>query len=781
MSNETLLQKKRKEYIQQRREELQQTENYFFQYADMNQRLEQEAKEQITRENLQQRIAAEKAAGLEQKNIPEEDMSQEILEKVQAERDEIYEDYQMSSKERKNAVKDYKVKIKRTQKAQKILDSYNSYYKGMSDIVSKNAKAITGSDSLMDNERQNVEAAVWLNTLTGGSVISMTDCLLNLSVPVDEEITTQQAERKALEIEKMFKVILDFDINKLKYKNSEDFLKNAAERLMFGAFATDLPHQIDNYRKLVSLGKLKDPINPRIINEVEARGNLIATTMTRTQCKLGIMANEKYALTDKDFAYEIEGQTLSDKAGEANRILADPTVSEEIRKKAERDVAYYNGVSVLKGFDKLTGKTERFNRGDDPQSLLAEYRKLTNQKHPIPADYQEKLDINTGEREKIRSIEKDGIDYFRESMRSRLDRHGNRVNGSVNSAAHISKDSREFAQRALPKYWETLREKPALRRLMIQKYYGELHRGKKIPDNKLTEIEANFESRFEQAKSMDPEKLYASQSEHDSNVAAFLKAHKGEINEDRVANAVLYLFRDNEETEKVKKYNGVAELFKYTSADAIKTLPADEKERAEKIKDLKDKSQGLVNYVMGFDLKKMEFSKMSDIAPHFEEINHYLQIMTEMQNLPSILYSLGIADDNAFLDMQTRVELVMGYSWLFQTFISDHSSVLDALVDPEDMLAVRNARDWIEFEDGRNPIPEGEEGELIRDKHHYDDLTEACDRSIELAQYFSAQYSLSTIGLTSFYMPGGSMDEALAKCRDEAGKKLSSLKTQQDG
>ncbi|MBR1628073.1 MAG: hypothetical protein IJ679_02255, partial [Lachnospiraceae bacterium] len=778
MSNETLLQKKRQEYIQQRREDLQQTENYFFQYADMNQRLEQEAKEQITRENLQQRIAAEKAAGLEQKNIPEEELSQEILEKVQAERDAIFEDYQMSSKEQKNAVKDYKVKIKRTKKAQKILDSYNSYYKGMSDMVIKSAREITGSNSFKDNERQNVESAVWLNTLNGGSVISMVDCLLTLSVPVDEEITTQQAERKALEIEKMFKVILDFDINKLKYKNSEDFLKNAAERLMFGAFATDLPHQIDNYRKLVALGKLKDPINPKLINEVEARTNLITTTMTRTQCKLGIMANEKYALTDQDFANEIEDQTLSDKAGEAHRRLDDPTASEEEKKKAERDVAYYNGVSVLKGFDKFTAKTERFKRGDDPNSLLVEYRKLTNQKHPIPADYQEQLDLNSGEREKIRSIEKDGIDHFRASMRLRLDRHGERVNSSVNSAAHTSQDTREFAQRALPKHWEILREKPALRRMMIQKYYGELHRGKKIPENKLAEIEANFESRFEQAKSVDPEKLYASQNEHDSNVAAFLKAHKGEINENRVANAVLYLFRDNEEKEKVKKYNGVAELFKYSSSDAIGTLPADKKERAEKIKDLKEKSRGLVDYVMGFDLKKMEFSKMSDIAPHFEEINHYLQIMTEMQSLPKILYTLGIADDNAFLNMQARVELVMGYSWLFQTFISSHSTVLDALVDPEDMLKVRNAEDWIVFEDDQSQIPDGEEGELIRDKHHYDDLTDACDRSIELAQYFNAQYSLSKAGQTSFYMPGGSMDEALLKCREAAGEKLSSLKTQ---
>ena len=171
---------------------------------------------------------------------------------------------------------------------------------------------------------------------------------------------------------------------------------------------------------------------------------------------------------------------------------------------------------------------------------------------------------------------------------------------------------------------------------------------------------------------------------------------------------------------------------------------------------------------------------MSDIAPHFEEINHYLQIMTEMQSLPKILYTLGIADDNAFLDMQARVELVMGYSWLFQTFISSHSTVLDALVDSEDMLKVRNAEDWIVFENAQSQIPDGEEGELIRDKHHYDDLTEACDRSIELAQYFNAQYSLSTGGLSSNYMPGGSMEEALKKCREDAGNKLSSLKTQND-
>lgn len=43
MAGEKLLQKKRQEFIQQHREEVQQSEDYFFHYADMNQFLEQEA------------------------------------------------------------------------------------------------------------------------------------------------------------------------------------------------------------------------------------------------------------------------------------------------------------------------------------------------------------------------------------------------------------------------------------------------------------------------------------------------------------------------------------------------------------------------------------------------------------------------------------------------------------------------------------------------------------------------------------------------------------------
>lgn len=194
----------------------------------------------------------------------------------------------MTGKELKNAKKNYKAKIKRTQKVRKILDGYHSYYDKMTQIVGATAKDVLGTEGLLNHERKNVEAAVWLNTLTGGSPIGMVDCLLNLVV-AEEKATTEQAERKALEIEKMFKVILDFDISKLKYKNGDDFLKNASERIMFGAFATDLPHRIKSYRKLVELGKLKDPVNSKLINEVEARADLIATTMTRTQHKLGFV------------------------------------------------------------------------------------------------------------------------------------------------------------------------------------------------------------------------------------------------------------------------------------------------------------------------------------------------------------------------------------------------------------------------------------------------------------------------------------------------------------
>ena len=266
----------------------------------------------------------------------------------------------------------------------------------------------------------------------------------------------------------------------------------------------------------------------------------------------------------------------------------------------------------------------------------------------------------------------------------------------------LSEATWQVAKRALPKHWEILRRNPGLRRLMIEKYYGELHRGKKIPDSKRKKIEEEFEKKFEQAKSVDPDKIYESQAEHDRQVAKFIDDHRDEIDVDRRANAVLYVYHNLSEQDKVKKYNATVALFKYSNEDEIKKLPANEEERKKSINDLKEANKDLINYIMGYDLEKLEFKEISDIAPRFEEINHYLQILKEMQNLPTLLFRLGILDDEGYLDMQARVDFAISYSWLFECCVSAHSSVLNALVDPEDVVKVRKARDWIEFEDGES-------------------------------------------------------------------------------
>ena len=53
MAGEKMLEKKRQEYIQKRREEILQSEEFYTKYAQADQYLEQEASEQITQENLQ--------------------------------------------------------------------------------------------------------------------------------------------------------------------------------------------------------------------------------------------------------------------------------------------------------------------------------------------------------------------------------------------------------------------------------------------------------------------------------------------------------------------------------------------------------------------------------------------------------------------------------------------------------------------------------------------------------------------------------------------------------
>ena len=771
MAEMEVLKKKQKEFelIQQKENGLQRSKTFSPQQRQMERRLEQGMKQQINREDLQQRREAEKQAGLAQKQIPEQEIPAEVMKQMETEYAAIHKGKTMSDKQRKDARKDYRKKIKRTGEAQKILEEYNGNIHETANLILQKAKSVVGKNDLVGNVRKNQMAAAWLGAFTGESPIGMVNTLLRLSVKA-KDATPEQAERKALEIEKMFQVILDYDISKLKYKNGDDFLKNAAENMKICGLAMEMDHQLASYRELVELGKLEKPVNPKIVNEVDARVNLMMSAMNRVESKLYVMASEKYAMMDKDSADSMSDDYMDQKIDEAKSIAENAQLPPEVRKKAESDIKYYKNLNKLRDFDEVRDKTHRFKRGDDPEKLLAAHRKEVNQKHPIPKGYKEVLEKRVQKEEEIRSIEKDGIERFRKSSKHRLNEHAIHVNSNVRTTAHTYRESKEFAYRTFGKHWDNLRTDQALRRQMIQKYYGELHRGRKIPDELLQKIEKNFEQKFELVKKTDPSASYAGQAEHDSRVKKFTADHEKEIKVDRIANAALYLFRDLDEEKQVEKYNNIAELFSYDTENETKQLSEDKKE------ELLDKNKELLEYVTTFDLEKLEFKDISELAPRFEEINHYVQIMGEMQKLPRILYRLGIVDDDFFVLMQARVELVMGYTGLFHNAISSHSTILDALVDPEDMLAVNEAED-LENYDSEDDIPAGEEGELIRDKDHFEKIPQS-EENIELLQYIRARSNLGLFTGTSFYKPGDTMENAMKEAMETAKKKLNNLKAE---
>ncbi|MBQ9505103.1 MAG: hypothetical protein IJU93_08845 [Lachnospiraceae bacterium] len=352
--------------------------------------------------------------------------------------------------------------------------------------------------------------------------------------------------------------------------------------------------------------------------------------------------------------------------------------------------------------------------------------------------------------QKITTLKKDGIEHFRGSMKNRLKLHAQNVTRDKGSAAHIKDVAREFAYKTYPKHWKVLKDNKALRQQQIQKYYGILHRGKKIPDALLQKIEKDFARKFELAEKADPSTIYESREEHSENVNKFLTDHGNEINAERRANAVLFLFSNMSETEKVKKYKAFLELYNYK--------PEKEKEKEkkeEKANRLKDANKELLKYFNEFDLKKLEFNEISDLSDKFAEIDQFLQVMTEVQGLPASMYLLGILNEEEFLTMQARMEVIIGYSYLFENAVSAGSTVLDALVDSEDMLAVENVLV------NKKEIPEELKDELILDKENYESMT-SDESNFELSQYLIARNGMEeAVNKSSFYKPGGKMEDAL--------------------
>lgn len=86
----------------------------------------------------------------------------------------------------------------------------------------------------------------------------------------------------------------------------------------------------------------------------------------------------------------------------------------------------------------------------------------------------------------------------------------------------------------------------------------------------------------------------------------------------------------------------------------------------------------------------------------------------------------------------------------------------DALVDSEDMLAVENVLV------NKKEIPEELKDELILDKENYESMT-SDESNFELSQYLIARNGMEeAINKSSFYKPGGKMEDALIAAREKA-------------
>ncbi|GEM_PF-3319200 len=781
-----LYKQKQKEYVEQQRNLMQETDEYFNDYADMNLRLQTEAEAQITESGLQDYLRAEKEAGLAEKKIPEQDIPAEVMTQIEAEYEKIHDGEKMSNKARKNAIKEYKKKHKRIDKSRKIYNNYIKYINKTPDLLTKTVRKMPGSKTLKDNERKNSAVAALMGAINGYSAVTMAETLRSLSVPA-QEADKKEAALKAFEIEKMFGVILNFDIKKLKYNNSDEFLKNVGEKLIMGGLASEMGHQIDGYRKLVELGKIKDPFPPKLLNEIHARVNLIMTSHTRTQNKLALMTSRLYAMTDEATVKNL-GDDINNLIYQNSVILNSKSVTGKQREEANHDKDYYNAVVALSSIDMIQKKTDTFRRGDDPEKLLNEHRKEVEKNYPTDQTmedvykvFEERVDADESKEEIKRGNPL--LQYVVKKLISGRDMEVN--NECCKSTQGKNLDAFDFAKIAEPKQWQSLRENPTLRKHEIQRYYSMLHRGRKIPQDLLDKIESKFEQKFQNGITTDFSEAHESQVKHMQHSQDFKQRHL--VNEkdltydipvSRSADAVLYILKDLDDKKQDEKYVAFINLYKYgSSSEELKNLNSGTLEEVEQKKkairdDLVTKNTELISYMKSFDLKKLEFTVVAELKNNIVEIQHYVQVMGDVQYFPQALYNVGALTDEEFVDMQARMDLVMEFNMLFQNAVSLNSSILNCLIDGNDLMEVLNAEDITKYKNYKD-VPKDKGGMLTLDKKAHENKL----RCVELEQYKTAYTSYEKKLSVSFYRPGqNTIAEGLEAAKQNAKSMLQRLR-----
>ncbi len=745
---------KKREYVEQKMKQAQESVDFLYQRNEMQSEFMREAEKTVTRDYvLQQKLEAEKQAGLDKKIVPEEEIPAEVVKQIESQYEMIHQGKKLTGKDRKNVMKQYKKKQQAVASARNIQKAFSAYSVNMQKNLKDIAVDINDGKELSGNERKNLACVAYGAVFTGRTMIQNMESIRSLSINLgSDNLEPQQIERWALEQERLFRVVLNYDMKNLQYKSTADFMKNISEKLAMGQLASEMDYGLSHYRELVEKGKIENPIDPAILNEVEARVEAIMIIHNKNKVKFDMMQSDLYTLMDQSNIDAMTDEEINDALLHLDEENSKKDISREQREKNNRDSLYYK--SVLQIRYSKTAKQD-FATGDDPEKILNAERKKQKKLHPLKestlASYSKKT---------AKSYDTALTDVMEERS---MDIYSSRVkmpNGQ-------NYDAVDFAKTCGGNYWKILKENPSLRKHEIQKYYGQLHRNRKIPDEVYERIEKNFMSRYEESIPLNDDEAIEENKSHEKLKEDFSKRFtdpvtgKKEYSSDRECNAALRVYKNSTPEKQLKGYKRFYDLLK---ADRTKMSKED-------IVTLKKDNQAVIDYINQFDINKLCFKKSTDLMQNQKEVTAYIQFASELQDLPSHLYKLGMISENEFLNMESRILFSIDFSGVFQTLIARDRSILHALIDDKDLEEFRKA----DGDAGRD-AEQTNATTVDVDAAYYENVLKSYDTQQEVSQYMLTwQAAKSMLGSIAF-KPGEKLEDFMPKYQEIAADKLKKLK-----
>ncbi|MBO6128322.1 MAG: hypothetical protein J6P79_05445 [Pseudobutyrivibrio sp.] len=746
----------------------QQSEDYYWNKSEYDQKAETEAEDfAINQTEHEERIKeAEKVAGLGQKKLPEQEVPADVMKQMETEYASIHKGKKLSGKARSKVKKEYLRKQRQSQSARKIVAAQSAAASNMRHFVKNQTYQVTGKDILQGNERKNGSVVALSTMMNGQSMIGATYAMRSLSIDW-KTASDEECEKKAIESERIFKVIMDYDLKKLKYSNSDEFLKNLGEKLTMVSLASECDELIRHYREMRDNGRLKNSLSDKFLNEIEARVGALTAISTRVVEKANIMSSSLYSVISEDSIKALSDEELLERVNKYHVASLESGATDEKRKQAEEYYRYYKAIFTLRSLDCSKNKSQKFGRGDDPEKLLKLNREVVNKKHPPVADQNEKNDLTL-------SIDKQYSRVLNVHTTELRTRQGNLMYQN-------SMEGMEYSNLANANNMSFLKTNPALRKREIANYYAKMHRGKKISQKMMDRIESKFQSKFEEAERLSQySKVFDEFSKrHLENASRFQDAHKDEqgkstIGQSRQADAYLLLLEDKTMEEKEKCYKAFLDLGNMAAVskndESAKLSPEDELKKKEQIK---EGLKPLVDYIIGYDVTKLEFTNPSELLVRYNDIGVFLNVAEEMQSVPANLKKLGLLEKENWIEFQARIDMAMELSGIVKNMMAMRASSIYALLDEEDIsihmkakIILPNDKETIE----KSNIPLEE----ILDANAFHNGSGNADGTPEIIRLIGHNNMLVNLLQTSRFKPGGSMVDAMEEYKEDAKKEWDS-------